>query len=346
MLKKYFAIILAISLCISMTANAAVVNEPTVSMQLTQAERASSASLLADIPVYITTPAPVSDVAPASATATVETTTMLTETEKAEIVENPLFANTLRRIEEIASSNLSINSVNFRMKKNPLSADASSADPDDPDFWEDHYDRMESHAGIYRGYKFLYSETEISVETSYVEPDNLTSSFNWSNFLGSIVETTTSMFIGDISSIASLVYDTVGSILGSVTSPISVTYGAASGGYIKTAVDGTLYIRDVFISDNLDRIDGYAYYHWATTEQSCLQQAIKSRMPTSQRTSTTYNYVTANGSGSMQTVAAGGFTGSAAFYQEVINYYSRTTGYYIYEELLDMDSIVTELWLS
>ena len=258
------------------------------------------------------------------------------------IYSTPSLRSTYRQVADLLCSGIAVKSIKTYFVGS--SADSiekmleRSGNYNDPTYWESLYPEV----GIYQGYKMLYGETEIDVETQLLEEDNITSSFQWSTFLSKSIKSLGMMAISGNNTYVTIGLDTVSNILGSVQSPMSVTYGIG-GGYIKHKVVGTLYVRTIFIRDLDNRVNGYAYYDWGTVEQTKLQQHLESKYPISQRTPTTYNYLNKSGDGTMYTKATSNFYISSGIKQKVYNAYKNTSGYFPYIETLDVSSIVRNI---
>ena len=378
-MKKFVSTLLALCICFSsLGVCASAASEVTASLsiapdsiKMSVAEKSVAANLLMDIPVFITTIGENTEEekeaiqesvkeeisirlnataqqirSPGSEIFVRETQNYqiaeLTDTDKNSLIDNPMFANTIRRVTEIAESGVHVTSLNFYMKENPMKVTRAN-DPDDIDYWETYCEPLEGYKGEYKGYKFLYLESEATVGTDEVVPGNVDNSFNWGTFLRKSAKTVATELVGEVAKPLTLAVDAVSNIVGSISTPLNVTYGRAEEGYIRTWVDGFIYIRDVLIRDDLDRVKGYAYYSWATTEQTRLQQGVKCYAPVSQRTATTYNYEYAANYGPVRTASTDGFKGNAAFYDKVIQLYNNTIGYSTYHEYIDTYSLITSI---
>jgi hypothetical protein len=269
----------------------------------------------------------------------------VTVIERTALFNNPVFFSTFSRASQLIESDVRVKNINFYINgiPEPEISGVRSGGIDDPSYWEGICNPLESYGGLYNGHKFLYLESSISIETPEVVPGNITSSFNWGTFLSKSAQSFVNMYIGTVSTFVSVAKETISNILGSITTPLSVTYGAASGGYIKTRVVGQLYMRTVLIRDDDDRVPGYAYYSWATTEQTRLQQSVASFAPVSRRTPTTYNYEYESDSSSVKTKSSSGFYGGASFYASVISLYNNYMGYFTHNEILDISSLTSSI---
>ena len=322
----------------------------------------SDESFLSEIPVFITTLSidsptqrakvqeSISQNLLASNTASLELSQKdsiqkLDQAGKQQLLSNPLLQNTLRRVKEMTASGVHLEYLNIYVKKDPSAETAAlaSSDPSDPAFWEDMCYPLETYNGLYQGYKFLYLESEVGVSTKWVTPGNVDASFNWKNFLGSSLESVATSKIDGKSKKASVALDVIRNIVGAIDQPLSITYGTASKDRLKTCIAGTLYIREVYIRDDLNRVDGYAYYSCATTEQLKISQKIDYSIPYRQRTDSSHDYIEATATGPQNEYSTDGFYGSATFYRAVIALYKNTHGFFTREESINTNSIVTSV---
>ena len=261
--------------------------------------------------------------------------------EKSEIVNNPLFVNTVRRAAKAIEEGLIVDSINF-YTKNDLAKEENSSRVNNNDseaYWESHC----YYLGTYSGYKFLYLESCIAVSTNRVVPNNITPSFNWVNFIGKTVKSALGVWIDQrLSTGVTVITDLVSNILGAIDTPMSVSYSQAAAGYIETWVKGNWYIRDVYIQDKLDKVSGYAYYEWACMQQTRMQHALDVAIPVGQRTATTYDYRYYAGYGPVQTYSTPGYVNSQAFMSAVLSKYNSSVyGIMPYYEEIDIPSLLT-----
>ena len=151
------------------------------------------------------------------------------------------------------------------------------------------------------------------------------------------------VIIGDVYERMTLAAEVLSAFWDSVHQPLNVTYGDADDGYIKVRAAGYVYVRDVYIRDVIDRIPGYAYYQWATTEQTRFQQVYRINLPVRQRTATTYEYEIVASASDVHEAMTPGFEGSISFYIKVISMYNITHDYFTYEEDIQTHAIMATL---
>ena len=257
--------------------------------------------------------------------------------DKEALLNNPIFTPSLQRAYEIYNSELNLDYVNILMKSDVGNAAVTAAGGlDSAEYWESNYEYL----GTYNSYKFLYSETAYSVSTNNVKPGNVTASFNWGTFLSKTLASAASLITDSSTTTVQIASAIISNIVGSTTTPLSVTYGAASDSSLLTRVQGHIYTRSVFLEDKLDKFSGYAYYYYGSCEQIRLYQFIDAMVPISKRTSTTYNYKGVSGTSSLITHKTPGFDGGSSFYSEILSRYRYTNVYSIYTEAFDPSSIV------
>ena len=96
------------------------------------------------------------------------------------MIDNPLFANAIKKATQMIDAGMCVKSINFFMKKDPgesgLSSAAVRSNVDDPKFWEDNCHPLELYNGVYNGYRFLYVESQFYVETDEVTPGDINAS--------------------------------------------------------------------------------------------------------------------------------------------------------------------------
>lgn len=268
-------------------------------------------------------------------------TVQLSANQVSDTLDDPRYLLTYERVANLVANGVAVNYINFYIKTESVENNDNTysvSNADDPEAWADYFTFYN-----YSGYKFLYSESEISVTTPWVEPDNLSVSFNWGNLLQCIVESVITAKLESASKVMSGAYGAFSSILGSITTPLSITYGVASEGELLNRVKGIVYTRTIFIEDKNDRVSGYLYYPWGTVEQAQLQLGVSATFPVSQRTVTTYNYSNKIGYGNTKIIQTDGFLGNATVCKKILNYYNNTAGYFTYNESLDLDSIIYTL---
>ena len=82
--------------------------------------------------------------------------------------------------------------------------------------------------------------------------------------------------INETASVASIVFS---ALIGSYE-PISITYGKASSSYVYNQIKGDLYHMIVYIQDKRNKIPGYAYYKWGSTDRYRYKEFYDIKMPT------------------------------------------------------------------
>lgn len=216
----------------------------------------------------------------------------------------------------------------------------STNNADDPAYWESTFTLL----GIYDNYKFLFMESSMSVETkNWVTPGNISPSLKWDAIAKKSFETVLDHYVKDvfIGQIRSTL-NALSTFFGMFDAPLAVAYGSSEG-YIKGEVSGDLYMRTIYIQDKLDRMPGYAYYQWGTTEQLKATLAIKAKWPTSVRPGGTYNYAIEWDSFNQQTSQTPGFFGNSSLYRSIISLYKNELGYFPHNERIDFMSIIAKL---
>ncbi len=268
----------------------------------------------------------------------------VSENEKANLLENPIYHMVFKQWDEVIEENkdLNITHINIFIPENKSSVTKSSNDPNDPSYWE----KNAEYLGSYEGYKFLYIESEARVESSWVEAGNVTSGLNWTDIFTYKLEYAMDKYVKNaIYDTAKLISSTISTMIGFYETPFSVTYGSTEGD-IQSKVKGTLYARTVFIEDKLDRISGYAYYSWGSTQMFDPTLLVEVTYPISQRTSTTYNYETENGSYNAARVSTPGFNGNSTLYESVLQLYEKTWGYFTHDESVDVNNTISNLLIK
>lgn len=265
----------------------------------------------------------------------------LTDIEKACVLSFTPFERTFQEARRLVENGVMVESINFFLKDNMFkgSSNYSSSDINNPAYWESNY----NYLGTYNGYKFLYIEGSIAISTTPATPGNVNASFEWGTLLQKTVKNVAVMVVDSVSKGLNVFTDTISNVVGSIATPYSVNYGSASESYIKTHVSGDLYIRTVLIRDLDNRVNGYAYYEWGSTNQTRLFQIIEAKYPVSRRTSTTYNYNVISKSSGVKKANTPGFFGNQVFFAKVYDRYKNPYGYFPYNETLDVNSIVATI---
>ncbi|MEG0894264.1 MAG: CRISPR-associated endonuclease Cas1 [Oscillospiraceae bacterium] len=90
----------------------------------------------------------------------------------------------IKEVENLINSGVTVNNVNFYVNKNIFTENPNNSyiseydtksNANDPAYWESYC----CYFGTYNGYKFLYSESSVGVETSFVTPKNVSSTYNY-----------------------------------------------------------------------------------------------------------------------------------------------------------------------
>lgn len=274
--------------------------------------------------------------------------TELDESEVESLINNKVFAKTFKDVEELVEAGVIVNNVNFYVDKNifaensnneSLLGKVTSGDPNDPTYWE----TFCSYLGSYQGYKFLYLESSIGVETSYVTPKNISTSFNWGAFSSKTFKSIITGVVDSKAKTFAVVINTIQNVFGSFQTPLNITFGSATDSKFMTKVRGDLYNRNVLIRDLDNRVNGYAYYHWGSTNQTRLYQLVELKYPISQRTPTTYNYKIEARVSTVKITSTPGFKGSYTYLEKVYNLYKNGLGYFTLNESLDVKSLITSI---
>ena len=266
------------------------------------------------------------------------TVTICSDVERQKIYDSPIYMPTLERIQELLNDGVKLNYLNFYL---PRTATLSNAvdDTDDPEYWEETYPELQT----YKGYKFLYMETSAGIESSEVSPGNIQPSFSWPAIAQKAIEGSINLFVDDNLSRAISAFEAALEDLFDIyENPLTVTYGESEG-YIKAKVSGDLYIRTILIRDDLDRIEGYAYYGWGTTE--CFKGAMRvnAKYPYYKRPSGLYEYRYPSYSTNRRSVITDNFYGTIALYEEIIRLYNNPIGYFTYNEHLDVGNLIASI---
>lgn len=258
------------------------------------------------------------------------------------LLTDPTYSSALMYLVTLAESGANIDYINLYTKENfyfsngSMSTLSTTSNADSEEYWESNFDYL----GTYEGYKFLYSEISAPFSYDEVEPGNLSSAFNWGNFLLSDLTSAATFCLAGQSITANIFSGLILAMFDSISTPLSVTFAQATDSIVRAWSQGVLYIRTIYIQDLLDRASGYAYYPWGTTQQAEIYFGIRAIYPVSQRTSSSYNYESAVGQSEKITVATPRFTPGSLLYSKILEYYELTTGYYTYSEIIDLNTIV------
>ena len=270
----------------------------------------------------------------------------IAESEKATVIAQPEFANTYNRVLEITNQGIKVNYVNFFLPSS-LNTKSSGGNANDPSYWENNFPKLcsdqDSNNHIYSGYKFLYIESSVNVETDPKGVNDI-GSMNWVSIGTSIAKLVADIRVkNQLYTAVTVAQDFLSAVFSGYDAPYSVTYSASSG-YLKTWVSGDLYLRTILISDNLDKIPGYAYYDWGCLESFKAKIKVDAKWPVSVRPSGLYNYETNTYTyPSRHNSNTPGFYGNQTLYESVIDLYEQSIGYSSHIETIDLANIITSL---
>ncbi len=263
--------------------------------------------------------------------------------ERSALINRPAFANTFNRAAELVEQGITVNHINFFVPQS--FSTTSSFDASDPAAWEAECPALCPAGGsnVYNGYKFLYLESSLSVETTPAEPGNV-GTFRWGTLVTKLFK-----LVCDIK-VKNEIYQSISAASGRLSDfyglydpPYDVVY-SNSRGYLKLWISGDLYTRTILISDNLNRISGYAYYGWGTLERFRGRTKADSKWPTNQLPSGVYEYDTRTYTyPDWNEVKSPGFYGNTTLYTSVINFYKNTLGYFTHVESVDLDSLFSSI---
>lgn len=258
----------------------------------------------------------------------------LSVAEKREILDNPMYKDTLLRVEEMIKQGVKVNYINYFMK----AKHTTKGDNNDPEYWEENCEYL----GTYDGYKFLYLESSSNVESSWVTPDNMSTSISWTSLASAAFKAYIYFGVGGVYSKVLTILGSLQDFFNSVQSPLKVTY-SESGGYIKFKVSGNLYYRTVIIRDKNNRVEGHAYYPWGSTEQTKLNTKLDAKWPTSERPGGEYNYDTDTHTYPKRTNSTPGFYGNSTLYKKIIALYENEHGYFTHNENIDVNRLIVDM---
>lgn len=256
----------------------------------------------------------------------------LSALKKEEIIKDPLFFDTLLHYQKMIDEGLKIKYINFFMKQ-PYQA--KNGDPGDIDFWESNC----PYLGSYDGYKFLYLESSMGVETNEIDVGENNRTVNWTTFLKVGINAILTYKVDGIANDVHTFIGVFSDIFKKQGNPINVTVGK-SGGYIKMRVAGDVYIRTVLIRDDHNRVPGYAYYPWGSTGETRMSTTIRAKWPVSKRPGGTFNYKQDACVYPKKPLSTPGFNGNPRLYRSIINLYNNKSGYFTYDEYIDVYSVV------
>lgn len=260
------------------------------------------------------------------------------ESLKANIVNDPLYKSIFESLNELIDNGVKVNYVNIYVKENPRMTSRNN-NLDDPAYWESQC----QYLGSYNGYKFLYLESATNVESSWVTPGNIDIKLKWDEITKSSIEALADHYVkGVYYKTARAAYSALSTLFSSFESPLSITY-SESGGYVKAKVSGDLYSRTILIRDKKDRIPGYAYYNWGSTQQFKAYMKVDAKWPVRKRPGGTYEYHQNQETYGPYYSNTPGFYGNTTLYQSIISLYENTQGYFTHVENIDVHKIIANL---
>lgn len=172
----------------------------------------------------------------------------------------------------------------------------------------------------------------MGVETKEIDVGENNRTVNWTTFLKVGIN---AILTYKVDGIANNVHTFIGvfsDIFKKQGNLINVTVGK-SGGYIKMRVAGDIYIRTVLIRDDHNRVPGYAYYPWGSTGETRMSTTIQAKWPVSKRPGGTFNY-------KQDACVYPWLNGNPRLYRSIINLYNNKSGYFTYDEYIDVYSVV------
>lgn len=232
-----------------------------------------------------------------------------------------------------------LNYINFLLPKSS-SKTLAAGDPDDPQYWYDNSTTL----CYYAGYNIRYIESELNIDPKVIPSGEVVKSLSPQMTWGALLSSTLS-FACDVllPSGASEVVSTitgVSSIIGSVaTVPSQTTLSQASGIQIYYTMGGTYYVRTILIEDKNDRIPGYAFYSWGTTERANIIVNFSGKKPKVQNSSGTWEYEPYTAQPVQKNILTPNHGSTSVTYlSELIRLYENESGYFTYNEQLDLNS--------
>lgn len=254
----------------------------------------------------------------------------LTPTEEME--NDPLYALSISRAKNLVSAGVEVSYINFYVS---LESDIRSGNnPDDPDYWED----ICLPLGTYQGYTFLCLDSDIQVSTGWKSVNH--SGYNWSAIAEAGVNFVFDYIIDNATiSAAQTLYGTLSDFFDIFDPPLAITYSSQTD-YEYHRASGPLTVRTVFISDNLDKIPGYAYYSWGTTERASINLDIDAQYPVSALAGGGYTYDHNLGTVETINMSTYGHWGNTYLFSRVLPKYLGI-GYVTYSESIDIAGAVS-----
>ncbi len=270
--------------------------------------------------------------------------TRLSAEQKNNLLAMPIFKLFFKRFEKEIESGVKLKYINIYAPSSVLnlvmdSTQSTRANADDVSYWESNC----SYLGTYNGYKFLYLESSYAVETSEVIPGNISGSWKWNEIAAKSLKVAMDHYVkGTFYQTVRAAQNGLSTIFELYDAPLSVSYSTSSG-YIKAKVSGDVYVRMVLIRDDLDRVAGYAYYDWATTERLAAALRVDMKYPYKQNSSGTWEYRYPSYTFPTQQSTTPGYYGNSSFYSSVIALYNATNGYFTHDEDINIYSAVASM---
>ena len=268
----------------------------------------------------------------------------VTENNIAATVVRPEFANIFNRIYELSKQGVNVNYVNIFLQESAKKAN-SGGDANDPSYWESICPQLCPPGGtnVYQGYKFLYLESSVNVDTTPIVAGNI-GGMNWTSIVSKFTKLMADVKVNNtVYQAFSVAYESLSIVFSGFAPPYSVTYSASSG-FLKTWVTGDLYMRTILISDNLNRVSGYAYYDWGHLESFRAKTKVDAKWPVSKTPGGTYIYETnVKTYSTWRTVSTPGYNGNTTLYANVVFLYENTMGYFRHIETVDVDGIIASI---
>lgn len=263
--------------------------------------------------------------------------TKISNDEREAIMTNPLFAATFDRVESLVNDGVDVSYINFYV---PQVFSSLTNDPDDPNYWES----ICSPLGTYNGYTFLCLDADIgNVTTGWFESNP--SLVSWSALAKATINFTIDYFVdNELFTTAASVVGTLADFFNVYTPPLAITFNSSTD-YEMHRVIGPLTVRTVYISDNLDKMDGYAYYPWGTTERAALRLDVDAQWPVKQLPTGGYTYESQLGTIKKQSLSTPGHWGNTFLFTRVLQKYL-STGYSTYSETIDIQGAVADMLIS
>ena len=265
----------------------------------------------------------------------------LSDNDRTELFSNYIYKPALQRAREISDSGVTLDYIIIFTNAKSIDGVISNnrGNLDSEEYWESNCEMLPT----YNGYKYLYSEVCYAVNTNYVTPGSVNSSFNWGGFLSKTLKSATMMYLGSQHSAIEIGREIVSNIISANSAPLAVTFGSANGSALYTAVRGHVYTRTVFLQDKLDKFAGYAYYYYGGTDEIKVRQYMDASFPIRKRTDTTYDFEQVAGMGPEMCYTTPGFYGTREFAKELLDRYRYSNVYSVYTESLDVASIVMSI---